>query len=45
MNGINPITIDVRVKDIKGAKAYHSALECDVNTLGVVDMENNLSIR
>ncbi|MFW9886801.1 MAG: BON domain-containing protein [Candidatus Thorarchaeota archaeon] len=52
-DGINPGTIDVRVKDgkvtlsgnVKGARAYHAALECVVNTFGVVDMENNLSIK
>jgi hypothetical protein len=31
--------------NVKGARAYHSVLECVVNTFGVVDMENNLSIK
>ena len=52
-DGIDPSAIDIRVKDgkvtlsgnVKGARAYHAALECVVNTFGVVDMDNNLSIK
>ena len=49
-DGIDPSAIDIRVKDgkvtlsgdVKGARAYHAALECVVNTFGVVDIDNNL---
>jgi len=50
---INPSAVDIRVKDgkvtlsgnIKGARAYHAALECVVNTFGVVDIDDNLSVK
>jgi osmotically-inducible protein OsmY len=52
-NGINPSDLDLQVKNgkvtvagtVSNPAAYHAALECIENTLGVVDIKESISIK